>query len=163
VGIFSILPTYLVSERGLGSTVVNTLLGLSRVSGLGAVFLAGWLADRFGARIVLATVLVGAGLATAALGFAGDALLIAAVFVQPMLSACFFPVAFATIARITPRRVYNLTVSLMLPLAYVLGAGAAPAVLGVAGDRGSFSGGLIMFGALFAAGSLLVLLLRFPA
>ncbi len=163
VGTFSILPTYLVSERGLGSTLVNTLLGLSRVSGLGAVFLAGWLADRFGARIVLAAVLVGAGLATAALGLAGGALLIVAVFVQPMLSASFFPIGFATIGRITPRRVYNVTVSLMLPLAYVLGAGVAPAALGLAGDRGSFSGGLILFGALLAAGSSLVLLLRFPA
>jgi NNP family nitrate/nitrite transporter-like MFS transporter len=134
-----------------------------RVSGLGAVFLAGWLADRFGARIVLAGVLVGAGLATAALGLAGGALLVAAVFVQPMLSASFFPVGFAAIARITTRRVYNVTVSLLLPLAYLLGAGVAPAALGLAGDRGSFAGGLILFGALLAAGSTLVLLLRFPA
>ena len=162
VGTFSILPTYLVSERGLDSTLVNTLLGLSRVSGLGAVFLAGWLADRFGSRIVLAAILVGAGLATATLGLAGGALLIAAVFVQPMLSASFFPVGYVAIARITPRRLYNVTVSLVMPVAFVLGAGAAPAALGLAGDLVSFSSGLILFGALLAAGSALVLLLRFP-
>jgi len=162
LGTFSILPTYLVSERGLDPTLVNTLLGLSRISGLGAVFLAGWLADRFGSRIVLAAILVGAGLTTATLGLAGGALLIAAVFVQPMLSASFFPVGYVAIARITPRRLYNVTVSLVMPVAFVLGAGAAPAALGLAGDLVSFSSGLILFGALLAAGSSLVLLLRFP-
>jgi NNP family nitrate/nitrite transporter-like MFS transporter len=163
LGTFSILPTYLVSERGLDSTLVNSLLGLSRISALASVFLAGWLADRFGARIVLVAVLVGAGLATAALGLAGGALLVAAVFVQPMLSASFFPVGFVAIARITPKRLYNVTVSLVLPLAFVLGAGVVPAALGLAGDRGLFSGGLILFGGLLAAGSSLVLLLRFTA
>jgi NNP family nitrate/nitrite transporter-like MFS transporter len=160
VGTYSILPTYLVAERGLEPILVNTLLGLTRVSGLGAVFLAGWLADRFGAKVVLAVVLVGAGLATTVIGLGRGALLIVAVFVQPMLTACFFPVGFATIARITPLQIYNVTVSLVLPLSYTLGAGVVPAALGVAGDRGSFAGGLVLFGALVAAGSLLVLLLR---
>jgi predicted MFS family arabinose efflux permease len=160
VGTFSILPTYLVSERGLEPTLVNTLLGLTRVSGLGAVFLAGWLADRFGAKVVLAAVLVIAGLATIFIGFGRGALLIAAVFVQPMLTACFFPVGFAAIARITPRRIYNVTVSMVLPISYTLGAGVVPTALGMAGDRGSFAAGLILFGALLAAGSLLVFPLR---
>lgn len=160
VGTYSILPTYLVAERGLEPTLVNTLLGLTRISGLGAVFLAGWLADRFGARVVLAAVLVGAGLATILVGFGRGALLIVAIFVQPMLTACFFPVGFATIARITPRRIYNVTVSLVLPISYILGAGLVPTALGLAGDRGSFAGGLVSFGALLTVGSLLVLLLR---
>jgi NNP family nitrate/nitrite transporter-like MFS transporter len=160
VGTFSILPTYLVAERGLDSTLVNTLLGLSRVSGLGAVFLAGWLADRLGPRTVLAAVLTGAGLVTAVLGLGRGALLIAAIFTQPILTACFYPVGFATIARITPRRIYNVTVSMVLPLSYILGGGVVPAALGVAGDRGSFATGLVLFGAAVAASSLLVVLLH---
>lgn len=160
VGVFSILPSFLVAERGLDPTLVNVLLGLSRASGLGAVFLAGWLADRFGAPIVLAAVLVVSGLTTAALGFTRGALLIAAVFAQPVLTACFFPVGFAAIARITSRRIYNVTLSLVLPIAYTLGGGVAPSLLGVLGDRGAFALGLILLGALIACGSPVALRLR---
>ena len=160
VGVFAVMPTYLVTERGLGQAAVNTLIGLSRISGLAAIFAAGWLADRFGARAMLAAILLATGAATSALGFGRGALLTSAVFVQPVLTACFFPVGFAAIARITPRRIYNVTVSLLLPISYTLGGGVAPSLLGILGDRGSFALGLVLFGALIAAGSALVLLLR---
>jgi NNP family nitrate/nitrite transporter-like MFS transporter len=131
-------------------------VGLSRLSCLGAVFLAGWLADRFGARAVLAASLLATGGATSALGFGRGGLLVAAVIVQPVLSACFFPVAFAAVARITPRRLYNVTVSLLLPVSYAVGGGVVPSLLGVLGDRGAFARGLILLGALIAAGAALV-------
>jgi NNP family nitrate/nitrite transporter-like MFS transporter len=159
-GVFSVLPTYLVAERGLGPATVNSLVGLSRISCLGAVFAAGWLADRFGARAVLAATLLAVGAATSALGFARGGLLTAAVFIQPVLSACFFPVGFVAMARITPRRIYNVTVSLVLPVSYALGGGVVPSLLGVLGDRGAFALGLVLLGALISAGSALVLLAR---
>jgi NNP family nitrate/nitrite transporter-like MFS transporter len=160
IGVFSILPTYLVSERGLSQATVNALVGLSRISCLAAVFAAGWLADRFGARAVLAATLLAAGAATSALGFARGGLLTAAVFVQPVLSACFFPVGFAAVARTTPRRLYNVTISLFLPVAYALGGGLTPSLLGILGDRGSFALGLVLLGALVAAGGALAALAR---
>jgi NNP family nitrate/nitrite transporter-like MFS transporter len=120
------------------------------------VFIAGWLADRFGVRTVLGAILLAAGGATSALGLGRGGLLVAAVFVQPALSACFFPVAFVAVARITPRRLFNVSVSLLLPVAYALGGGVVPSLLGVLGDRGAFARGLILLGALIAAGAALV-------
>jgi NNP family nitrate/nitrite transporter-like MFS transporter len=158
IGVFSILPTYLVAERGFAPAAVNALVGLSRVSCLAAVFAAGWLADRLGARAVLAGTLLAAGAATAALGFGRGGLLTAAVFAQPVLSACFFPVGFAAVARITPRRIYNVTVSLILPVSYALGGGMTPALLGLLGDRGAFRLGLTLLGALVAGGGALAAL-----
>jgi NNP family nitrate/nitrite transporter-like MFS transporter len=155
-GVFAVLPTYLVAERGLEPAAVNSLVGLSRISCLAAVFAAGWLADRFGARAVLAATMLTTGASTSALGLGRGGLLIAAIFVQPALSACFFPVAFAAVARITPRRLYNVTVSLLLPLSYALGGGVVPSLLGVLGDRGAFARGLVLLGALIAAGAALV-------
>ena len=38
VGVYSILPVYLISERGLDQGLVNTLVGLSRISGLVTLF-----------------------------------------------------------------------------------------------------------------------------
>jgi NNP family nitrate/nitrite transporter-like MFS transporter len=159
-GVFAVLPTYLVAERGLEPAAVNSLVGLSRISCLAAVFAAGWLADRFGARTVLAAALLATGAATSALGFGRGGLLTAAVFVQPVLSACFFPVAFAAVARITPRRIYNVTVSLLLPVSYALGGGVVPTLLGVLGDRGAFALGLILLGALIASGAAMLPLAR---
>jgi NNP family nitrate/nitrite transporter-like MFS transporter len=131
---------------------------VSRISCLAAVFAAGWLADRFGARAVLAATLLATGAATSALGFGRGGLLVASVFVQPVLSACFFPVAFAAVARITPRRIYNVTISLLLPLSYALGGGVVPSLLGVLGDRGAFALGLVLLGLLVAFGAALVAL-----
>jgi NNP family nitrate/nitrite transporter-like MFS transporter len=159
-GVFAVLPTYLVAERGLPPATVNTLVGLSRIACLAAVFAVGWLADRLGARVVLAATLLAAGAATAALGFGHGGLLTAAVFVQPVLSACFFPVGFVAVARITPRRIYNVTVSLLLPVSYALGGGVVPSLLGVLGDRGAFGRGLTLLGVLIAAGSALVPLVK---
>ncbi len=155
-GVFAVLPTYLVAERGLAPAEVNSMVGLSRISCLGAVFIAGWLADRFGARAVLAAILLAAGAATSALGFGRGGLLVAAVFVQPALSACFFPVGFVAVARITPRPLYNVAVSLLLPVSYALGGGVVPTLLGVLGDRRDFALGLVLLGALIAAGAALV-------
>jgi NNP family nitrate/nitrite transporter-like MFS transporter len=154
-GVFAVLPTYLVAERGLGPAAVNSLVGLSRISCLAAVFVAGWLADRFGVRAVLAATMLATGAATSALGFGRGGLLVAAVFVQPVLSACFFPVAFAAVARITPR-LQTVTVSLLLPVSYALGGGVVPYLLGVLGDRGAFARGLILLGAFIAAGAAMV-------
>jgi NNP family nitrate/nitrite transporter-like MFS transporter len=159
-GVFAVLPTYLVAERGLPPAAVNSLVGLSRIACLAAVFVVGWLADRFGARAVLAATLLATGAATAGLGLARGGLLTAAVFVQPVLSACFFPVAFAAVARITPRGIYNVTVSLLLPVSYALGGGVVPSLLGLLGDRGAFALGLAGLGALIAAGGALVPLAR---
>ncbi len=159
-GVFAVLPTYLVAERGLPPATVNSLVGLSRIACLAAVFAAGWLADRFGARVVLAATLLATGAATSALGFARGGLLTAAVFVQPVLSACFFPVGFVAVARITPRSIYNVTVSLLLPVSYAIGGGVAPSLLGVLGDQGAFALGLIALGVLIAAGGALVPLVR---
>ncbi len=72
-------------------------------------------------------------------------------------SRSFLP---AAVARITPRRIYNVTISLLLPVSYALGGGVVPSLLGVLGDRSAFALGLILLGGLTAAGSALVPLAR---
>ena len=50
VGIYAVLPLYLVKERGLDLNLANTLLSLSRVSGLFMVFFAGWVHGQGGGK-----------------------------------------------------------------------------------------------------------------
>jgi NNP family nitrate/nitrite transporter-like MFS transporter len=155
VGVFSMTPVYLVSERGMNPELVNTLVGLSRVSSLGIIFVAGFLVDRFGAPRVIAAVMLAAGLATAAMGLAYRPALIAAVFLQPILTACFFPAGFTVVSRIAPREMHNLTISFISPIGYAVGSGLVPLFLGFLGDRLSFASGFLIYGTLVAAAALL--------
>ena len=148
-------PTYLVTERGMNPELVNTLVGLSRLSSLGIIFAAGYLVDRFGAPRVIAVVMLSAGLATAAMSLAYRPLLIAAVFLQPILTACFFPAGFTVISRIAPREMHNLTISFISPIGYAVGSGLVPLFLGFLGDRLSFASGFLIYGALLVAAALL--------
>jgi len=161
LGVFSITPTYLVVEQGLRQELVNTLVGVSRLSGLGVIFVAGYLVDRLGARRIMAIVLLLCGATTAALGLHARALVLAALFVQPILAASFFPAAFAAASRITEGRLHNLTISFLLPIGYGFGAGAVPLFFGILGDQGRFPLGFLIYGALLALGSGLPFLLRF--
>jgi NNP family nitrate/nitrite transporter-like MFS transporter len=160
LGVFAVTPTYLVVERGMNPELVNTLVGLSRVSGLVILFFAGYLVDRFGVRWVITVIMLVAGIATTGLSLASRPLLIAAVFFQPILITCFFPAGFVAISRIAPREIHNLTISFMFPIGYTVGAGLVPFLLGVLGDRLSFAFGFRLYGGLLMASAVLPLFLK---
>ncbi|MEE8552243.1 MAG: MFS transporter, partial [Desulfobacterales bacterium] len=48
LGIYNMLPLYLVTEHGLSQEWANSLVGISRISTLGMAFLSGWATDRLG-------------------------------------------------------------------------------------------------------------------
>ena len=52
IGLYTMLPLFLVNERGLDVDWANTLLGLSRISGLFMPFVAGWFMGRIGEKTV---------------------------------------------------------------------------------------------------------------
>jgi NNP family nitrate/nitrite transporter-like MFS transporter len=160
MGVFAMMPTYLVAERGMNAELVNTLVGLSRLSSLVMIFVAGYLVDRFGARRIISIVMLAAGAATAGLSFAYHPLLIAAVFLQPVLIACFFPAGFPLISRIAPPEMHNLTVSFLFPIGYALGPGLVPLLLGLLGDRRSFAVGFLIYGVILTASAILPYFLR---
>ncbi len=58
------------------------------------------------------------------------------MFIQPMLGICFFPAGFTILSRIVPPGARNLSVSLTIFVAYLIGGGFFPTLLGVFGDKG---------------------------
>ena len=156
------LPLYLVTERGLERNWANTLVAFSRISGLGMAFLAGWAADRVGPRRTMGGVLLLTGIMTALLSVTYGYWIIVVVFLQPMLAVCFFPAGFAALSRIGPSSARNVVVSLTIPVAFLVGAGAIPTVIGVMGDVGSFASGLALVGGLILTGFVLALYLKLP-
>jgi NNP family nitrate/nitrite transporter-like MFS transporter len=155
VGVYAMMPTYLVAERGLNAELVNTLVGLSRLSSLVMIFAAGYLVDKFGVRRVISAVMLAAGIATAGLSLSFRPLVIAAVFLQPIFMACYFPAGFAAVSRIAPRDMHNLTISFMFPVGYAVGSGLVPLLLGLFGDRLSFALGFLLYGCLLSSSAIL--------
>jgi NNP family nitrate/nitrite transporter-like MFS transporter len=160
IGVFAMMPTYLVAERGMNAELVNTLVGLSRVSSLVIIFVAGYLVDRFGARRIISVVMLAAGAATVGLSLPFRPLLIAAVFLQPVLIACFFPAGFPLISRIAPPEMHNLTISFLFPIGYAFGPGLVPLLLGLLGDRLSFAVGFLIYGIILMASAILPYFLK---
>lgn len=159
LGIYSILPTFLVSEHGYSEQTANLLVGTSRLPTLATALAGGFLADRFGNRQTISLVLLCTGGATILLGQAQE-LLKLYIWLQPVIAVCFFPAAFALLSRIGPVETRSVTISFTVPLAFVLGGGVTPAFITRMADNGKFATAIILTGGFIACGSLLVHLIK---
>ena len=79
-----------------------------------------------------------------------------------MVAVCFFPAGFAVLSGIGTPAVRNLAVSMTAPVAFLLGGGILPAVIGFFGDVGRFSFGIGLAGALILCGTAVALTLSVP-
>jgi MFS transporter, NNP family, nitrate/nitrite transporter len=160
-GIYSMLPLYMVMERGLTQGWANSLIALSRLSGVFIAFMAGFFVDRLGIKKTMAVFLFLTGILTVLLGSVHGGWLIACVFLQPMMAVCFFPAGFSAISRIGSPENRNVAISFTVPLGFLMGGGAVPTLIGWAGERGSFSLGIIVIGIFTLACLPLIRWLRF--
>jgi NNP family nitrate/nitrite transporter-like MFS transporter len=152
LGIYNMLPLYLVTEHGVRQDWANTLVGISRISTLGTAFIGGWATDRLGAKTVLKSVFFVTGILTLLLGMVSTRWVGVLVFLQPMLAVCAFPSGFAALSSISTPENRNVVVSLVIPIAFVLGAGVVPMAIGVIADTGYFSWGIRLYGVLIMTG-----------
>jgi len=163
IGVYAMLPLYLVSQRNFDQSTANTLVAFSRSHGPMLGLLGGWASDKLGAKGTIIISLIFTGITTLLLGILSGSALGAAVLVQPLVAVWFFPAAFAAIAMITPPSARNLAVAFSVPVGYIIGGGAIPTFIGIMGDAGSFATGFVVTGLLIAAGGLLSIRLRLPA
>jgi MFS transporter, NNP family, nitrate/nitrite transporter len=163
LGIYAMLPLYLVSERHVDEGWANTVVALSRSYGPVLGIVGGWLSDKLGPKQTMVVSLIFTGTVTLLLGPAPKNLISAVVLFQPLLAVCFFPAAFAALALITPPGARNLAVAFTVPFGYIIGGGAVPTFIGIMGDAGSFAIGFVVTGALILSGGALALLLRLPS
>jgi NNP family nitrate/nitrite transporter-like MFS transporter len=156
MGLYSILPTYLISGKGMEASLVNSTIGGSRIAALVIIFTAGLLADRFGVKPFLALIMGLSGIFAFLIGALEGLPLLAAVFLQPLFISAFFPVANTAISSITTPATRNVAWSMVIPFASAIGAGATPALLGRLGDQGNFAVGFLGLGLLTFVSVLIV-------
>ena len=156
LGLYSMMTLYLVAERGIDRGLANTLVGLSRLPVLIIAPLSGWLSDRFGPKPTMTVALLFSGVTTILLAILPDKWAILMLFLQPMLMICFFPAGFTVLSRIVPAGSRNLSISLTMLIAYLIGGGLLPIALGVFGDAAAFGLAFVIVGSLILLSPVLI-------
>lgn len=152
MGVFSILPTYLITRRGYDGQMVNTLISISRMSGVGMLFLSGVLIDRIGVRMLVATVMGVTGILTLSIGVLPGNGMLVAVFLQPIIITAFFPAVLSAMADLGPPPVRSVAISMLIPTVNIVSGGIFPALMGWLTEVGSVEAGFIILGVLIFAG-----------
>ena len=160
MGIYYILPLYLTKELSLSIGYANTLLGISRLGGVGVAILCGFLVDRFSLRKIMFILMIISGVLTILLGVVPTAVIGTILFLQAVFITGIFPIGFVCIARLFDRETMSMAVGIMVPLTALFGTGLIPYLLGLSGDLLSFRFGIIILGVSLTLISWLVLFLR---
>ena len=155
------LPLYLVTDHGMERNWANTLTALSRIAGVATTLIGGWATDRIGPKQILRVVFLMTGLMTIFLGFASSSWISVAVFLQPLLAVCFFPAGLAALSMVSSPKERSIMVSLTVPIAFIMGGGASPTLIGFVGDVSSFGFGIALVGGLILAGAIFSAYLNF--
>lgn len=160
VGLYAMLPLFLIKECGMDAGVANTWLGVSQILGLLSTFFAGWVMDRAGVRKTIAVVLFSGGLATLFLGMFGKDWPVTILSFQRLIVAAYFPAGFAALSRTVPPHLRSVATSLITPSAFLIGGGALPTLIGYLGETRTFAFGITLFGALMLIAPILVVFLK---
>jgi MFS transporter, NNP family, nitrate/nitrite transporter len=160
VGVYTMLPLYLVAEREMTISSANTLLGLANLAAFVTVFIAGWATSRIGEKRAIAIFVFLTGVMTILVGALSGAWLKVGIVLMAGCAVGIFPPAFAALSRIVQPNFRSLAASFGPPMAFILGGGLLPTALGYMGQNWSFSLGIIIIGAIITVGSSAAFLLR---
>jgi len=145
-GVYSLLPTYLITEVGMNKVRANNLVSLSRIPPVFLVMTVGLLYEKFGPVRTIFSLMLLAASSMVFLGIARDGAVPLAVFLQPTCTAMFFPAGLAALSSIGPESSRNIILATLLAFVTLLGMGLAPLFFGYMGDYYSFSLGFLLFG-----------------
>jgi NNP family nitrate/nitrite transporter-like MFS transporter len=160
VGVYTMLPLFFTTERGMTPDGANTLLGLANIAPVVMVFVAGWLTSKIGEKRMIALALLLTGVMTVLVGILTGVALKVCVVLMAGLAVCFFPPAFSAVSRIVQPTYRSLATAFATPMGLLLGGGLLPLLLGYVGQAGHFDLGIVVIGGLIALGSVLTLALR---
>jgi fucose permease len=152
VGVYNLIPAYLVHDLGMSRESANQLLAVSRVACLPAAFGAGWLVDRIGLRRSMLLFLFLTGIATMGLAVPSRYVVGVLLFCQPIFIIGMFPASFAALSCAVPQKMNNLSVSVAVAGASIIGGGVIPAGLASLGERAGFQWSFILMGTVLLTG-----------
>lgn len=162
VGVYNLLPLFLVTEKGYVLSEANYLVGLTRIPNVAIVLISGFISDRWGWRRTLTTAVTLTGLALLLIGLGPAPLIPYCVLIQAMGAAAFWPPAMALLARSGSSETKAVVVSWAMAISSVFGFGVVPAAIGALADRSLFGWGIAGTGVLVLGGLTLIPILARP-
>lgn len=161
MGIYAILPLYLIKERGIEFSYANTLFGISRMGGVFISILSGYLTDHFGYRRIIGMSLLFTGLSTILLSFASALPLVLTILIlQAIFPVAYYPAGFSAISRLTTLPERSMAIGIIFSIGTIFGMGATPFFLGLIADLLNFQIGILLLGILISLSSLMAKLLE---
>jgi NNP family nitrate/nitrite transporter-like MFS transporter len=154
LGIFTMMPLFLVSEMRMERGWAYALIGLSRAFSMVAVFSSGLMIDRIGPKRALTVFLAATGLFTLLFGLAsGEMATSILIFLQAASPSCLFPINFTILSLIFPPHLRSIAVSLAVFFGFLIGGGIVPSGIGYWAEAFSFSSAFAVLG-IYALGVL---------
>ena len=160
LGLYFIIPLYLVKELGLDVGFANTIFGLSRLGGVAVGISAGFLVDRFSLKKAMFLMLFLTGLFEMLITIESMAWMKVFLFLQASINIGYFPVALVSITKTFEREDRGPATGFIMTLGVICGIGLTPYLLGLSGDHLSFRFGIFILGALTLLSSSLALFLK---
>ncbi|MFC1864084.1 MFS transporter, partial [Thermodesulfobacteriota bacterium] len=147
MGIYNIIPLYLVKERAIQIESANTIFGISRIGGFIAMVSMGFLMDRFKLKRILTVIILSTGLTTIGIALAHSYLLVSIMlFAQATFAVVFFPAGLVAISRLTTLNERSVFTGLLMSISSPIGSGLSPLILGVVADVWNFQVGILISG-----------------
>ncbi len=147
MGVYNIVPLFLVDEKGMAIETANLLLSLSRVGGFVGQIGIGFFLDRWKTKSILAFLSIASGFSAIGLAVAEPQWLLAVMLLlQGTFCVVFFPAGIVAISKLTRAEERSLYTGAIMAASILAGMGLAPAVLGAIADLYSFQIGLFLVG-----------------
>lgn len=159
IGLYFIIPLYLVKELGMAPSQANTILGVSRIGGVLVAIPMGYLVDRFSPRRILFTLAFCTGVATMFLVTRDVAWITICFFIQACFAMGFMSIKFFGISKLFEEEERGQATGILLTVSLIFG-GVIPYLLGLSGDLLSFRLGIFLLGAITTLASGLILFLK---
>lgn len=152
MGIYNIIPLFLVKERGMPLDWANTFFSISRIGGFVAMIFIGFILDRLNLKKVLFFLVLATGIFTLMVAAVNHHwLLLAILFFQATFSVVVFPVVLIVVSKISSQNERGMYTAITMAAAGIFGPGLSPIVLGAIADVWSFQTGILMVGVLTTA------------
>ncbi|HEX2964950.1 MAG TPA: MFS transporter [Syntrophorhabdaceae bacterium] len=160
MGVYLILPLYLTKELSMNISHANTLLGISRLGGVGVAILCGFLVNRFDLKKLMFTLMIISGILTVLLGISPKPSMGVLLFFQSIFATGLMPISFVCTTRLFNRQTISMAVAFITLSSSLFGSGLMPYLLGLSGDLLSFRFGITILGVMLTAVSFIMLSLK---
>jgi len=147
IGIYNIIPLFLVNEKGFLLEQANQLFSVTRIGGFVGQILIGFFLDRHSVRTILFLLTLAGGITTIGVALVNSPVILSVVLLlQATFCVVFFPVGIVAIAKVTEPQERGIFTGIIMGVSGLIGIGITPFVLGLIADIASFQVGFILLG-----------------